>query len=339
MPGRVAPHIPGHTVEQQVVGHLTAPPPRPSITGHVPAAFDAVIAKGMAKDPEDRYPTSYDLALAARSAITSSSRMPMPPMPTTERRPRIPTPTPPPISPSDPTEQGSAGRGYPRTGDDAYGRPAGGDVRRGQPSHLGSPYGAPYPQTPPPTPYPGAGGHYPPSDPGYGRAPSGETPRPAGASGLLRSERSRELSKRYAIPALVAIVILVIGFVVISQFGGDSGSDENPSPAPTSATEGAPAKPPAVFEGTFTAAFGPPTEFGGAEKQEPPLAQTWSIKQSCGDVGCVATASLVDGKSNSDTLVFDLVDGQWLAVAATTGPNCRNAQAEAVDHPLAQRAG
>jgi serine/threonine protein kinase len=30
---------PGHTVEQQVVGHLTAPPPRPSVTGHVPAAF------------------------------------------------------------------------------------------------------------------------------------------------------------------------------------------------------------------------------------------------------------------------------------------------------------
>jgi hypothetical protein len=243
-------------------------------------------------------------------------------MPTTERRPRIPTPTPPPISSSDPTQRGSAGRVYPPAGDDVYGRP----TAAGQSSHPG--YAAPYPHTPPPTLYPAAGGHYPPSDPGYRRAPSGETPRPFGTVGLLRSERSRELSKRYAIPALVAIVVLIVGSVIISQFGGDSGSDENSSPATTSAAEGAPAKPLAVFEGTFTAAFGPPTEFGGAEKQEPPLAQTWSIKQSCGDVGCVANASLVDGQSNSDTLVFDLVDGQWLAVAATTGPNCRNAQAE-----------
>ena len=69
-----------------------------------------MIAKGMAKDPDSRYPTSYDLALAARSAITSNTRMPLPPLPTTERRPRVPPdPTPPPISPSAPTQYGSSG--------------------------------------------------------------------------------------------------------------------------------------------------------------------------------------------------------------------------------------
>jgi serine/threonine protein kinase len=311
---------PGHTVEQQVVGHLTAPPPRPSVTGHVSASFDGVIAKGMAKDPQDRYPTSYDLALAARSAITSSARMPLPPMPTTERRPRMPTPTPPPISASDPTQRGSAGGGYPRTGDDAYGRPA----AAGQSLHSGSPYAAPYPHTPPPTPYSGAGGHYPPSDPGYGRASS----RPAGASGLLRSERRRELSKRYAIPALVAIVILVIGSVVISQFSGGDDSGNIPNGGPNSPAETAPPKPTSVFDGIFTASFGPATDFDGAPKVDQPLAQTWSVKQSCGDVGCVANASLLNGQSASNTLVFDLIDGRWVAVAATPGTNCRNAQDE-----------
>ena len=39
--------FPGQSVEQQVAGHLTTPPPRPSaIDGGVPQAFDDVIAAG-----------------------------------------------------------------------------------------------------------------------------------------------------------------------------------------------------------------------------------------------------------------------------------------------------
>jgi serine/threonine protein kinase len=67
---------PGDSLERQIVGHLTTPPPRPSVIRRgLPAEFDAVIAKGMAKDPDHRYATTLKLAEHARSAITA----PVPP--------------------------------------------------------------------------------------------------------------------------------------------------------------------------------------------------------------------------------------------------------------------
>ncbi|WP_156746892.1 serine/threonine-protein kinase, partial [Mycobacterium sp. E2733] len=56
---------PGDSLEQQIVGHLTTPPPRPSVLRPgVPAPMDAVIAKGMAKDPAQRYATTVEFAHA-----------------------------------------------------------------------------------------------------------------------------------------------------------------------------------------------------------------------------------------------------------------------------------
>ena len=67
---------PGDSLESQITAHLTAPPPRPSIIRReVPAAFDAVIAKGMAKTPDHRYATTVELAEHARAAISA----PVPP--------------------------------------------------------------------------------------------------------------------------------------------------------------------------------------------------------------------------------------------------------------------
>lgn len=61
---------PGRSTEEQVRGHLTIPPPRPSIQRPgLPTQFDAVIATGMAKNPDERYPTTRDLALAAERAL------------------------------------------------------------------------------------------------------------------------------------------------------------------------------------------------------------------------------------------------------------------------------
>jgi serine/threonine-protein kinase len=86
---------PGSSVEQQVAGHLSAPPPRPSTAGmDVPMAFDDVIAGGMAKDPDDRYPTVLDFARAARAACVGDSIPSAPaPVPTTVQAP-FPPPAP-----------------------------------------------------------------------------------------------------------------------------------------------------------------------------------------------------------------------------------------------------
>ena len=62
--------FPGETMEQQAVGHLTVDPPQPSAgRPEVPPAFDEVIARGMAKEPDERYQTALDLAAAARQAL------------------------------------------------------------------------------------------------------------------------------------------------------------------------------------------------------------------------------------------------------------------------------
>ena len=54
-----------------VTAHLMDPIPKPSaLRPGIPKAFDAVIARGMAKKPEDRYASAGDLALAAHEALS-----------------------------------------------------------------------------------------------------------------------------------------------------------------------------------------------------------------------------------------------------------------------------
>ncbi|MGV0795181.1 serine/threonine-protein kinase [Mycolicibacterium sp. XJ1819] len=63
--------FPGDSVSVVITAHLMQPPPRPSAQHPgIPAAFDDVIARGMAKDPQDRYTSAGDLALAAHAALT-----------------------------------------------------------------------------------------------------------------------------------------------------------------------------------------------------------------------------------------------------------------------------
>ncbi|GAA1669392.1 protein kinase [Mycolicibacterium murale] len=72
---------PDDSLEQQIAGHMVTPPPLPSDTDRALAAFDAVIAQGMAKEPGRRYRTATELAVAARRAaqapVTARHRAPV----------------------------------------------------------------------------------------------------------------------------------------------------------------------------------------------------------------------------------------------------------------------
>ena len=61
---------PGDSLEQQITAHLTLDPPKPSaINPAVPAEFDEVIARGMAKVPVARFQSAGELARGASVAL------------------------------------------------------------------------------------------------------------------------------------------------------------------------------------------------------------------------------------------------------------------------------
>src|SRR3954470_1419533 len=61
------------TVPATITAHLHDAPPRPSATPGVPAAFDAVLARALAKEREDRYDSAGDLG---RSALAAAAGQP-----------------------------------------------------------------------------------------------------------------------------------------------------------------------------------------------------------------------------------------------------------------------
>ena len=106
------------TVPATMLAHLHDPPPRPSERG-LPRAFDTVLARSLAKDPADRYPSAGDLGRAALAAAAgeeaptyerSVAQGPAAPSqmhtvrrpPTTERKAMLPPAPPPAPEPSGP---------------------------------------------------------------------------------------------------------------------------------------------------------------------------------------------------------------------------------------------
>ncbi len=62
------------SLESVLAAHVSAPPPKPSTTNPtVPMTFDDVVARGMAKDPDDRYGTAGGLGRAAQRALQAGS--------------------------------------------------------------------------------------------------------------------------------------------------------------------------------------------------------------------------------------------------------------------------
>ena len=100
----------GDSVSVVITAHLMQPIPRPSEERPgIPPAFDRVIARGMAKKPNDRYASAGDLAAAANDALTerdqdqaatilqrsTAGTMPGTPTPPPHQWTPTPAPTPP----------------------------------------------------------------------------------------------------------------------------------------------------------------------------------------------------------------------------------------------------
>lgn len=76
--------FPGYDLPALMYAHVFSPPPQPSkINPRVPPEFDAVVAKGMAKDPAARFDTAVKLADAARAALARTPSHAGPPYPVT----------------------------------------------------------------------------------------------------------------------------------------------------------------------------------------------------------------------------------------------------------------
>ncbi|PJE20903.1 MAG: serine/threonine protein kinase [Mycobacterium sp.] len=92
------PPFAGSTTASLIYAHLHAPPPQPSTTQpDVPATLDAVIATGMAKEPNHRYATTVELAAAAHHATTTPiSRADVPAKPIIPSAPNLAIPGGPP---------------------------------------------------------------------------------------------------------------------------------------------------------------------------------------------------------------------------------------------------
>jgi serine/threonine-protein kinase len=79
---------------QLMSAHLLSPPPRPSIMRRgIGRGFDAVVARGMAKQPEARFPSAGELARAATAAAETSSTTPPTQAPAVAAPPPDPRPS------------------------------------------------------------------------------------------------------------------------------------------------------------------------------------------------------------------------------------------------------
>lgn len=125
------PPFQSNSIEQIMTSHLFMPPPQPSQANRaLSPAFDDVVARGMAKEPDDRYGSCGALGRATQRAVESDTAI----RPAPDPGPTMPVPT---------QQAWNRPRTAPGFGDPTMHRPT--NVAPPQPS-----YNTPPPSYPPP---------------------------------------------------------------------------------------------------------------------------------------------------------------------------------------------
>jgi hypothetical protein len=329
--------FPGESVEQQIAGHLTTPPPRVSLKiPGVPPALDKVIAAGMAKDPQDRYTTTTEMARAAQAAIANGGSKP---------GSRQTAPGDAPVAMTRAFQEEDTEKHWHKT----KARPVekvepAADATQARPAEQAPPGWAPtMAGTPehvekawaPTQMQPAEEGLQPPWAPTQAGTPehvekawaqthlgapeahveSASAPTTARPAELLPppDEGARwPWYRRTAVVVPIAIVMIVaaVATILLVLSGG-----EEPQPGQQATPPGA------GLNGTYSADFGAPTQPNGQPFQNASGGnETWVFKSACKNGKCVAAATKVDGSlSAATTLIFDQVNNRWETVNAKQG--------------------
>jgi hypothetical protein len=255
----------------------------------------------MAKDPEQRYSTTRELAKAAREAITDPIPRPRPVLPRKFR------PEPPPMPP----------------------QPVSRDIPRS--AAVDAPPPPPSPPVPPLQPAMGDGASLDPAteiSPATKVSPDTEVSPattevcsttklkpspPAPEPPPTRPVNNRKRRGIAIAAALVAVAAIAIGVAVAVTNRGGGRNSVAASPSPSALPNSGP------FTGVYRSDFGPENTAFGKALDTSTASGTFSIRSACGSNGCVAVAVTSQPSVIQKTLLFDDVGGNWLSVGVATG--------------------
>jgi serine/threonine-protein kinase len=224
----------GDSVSVVITAHLMKEIPRPSAERPgIPAAFDQVIARGMAKKPDDRYASAGDLAMSATEALTARDQdqaetilqrgeaatmpgMSMGSAATMAAHPPTPPPfgaTPPPGAPPPPIPYGAT------------------------PSPFAAATPPPFGTTPPPPPPPQQYGFTGPPTPPTGPTGGSSWPPPPGSTPPGQKPKSKAWIPIAAIGGVLLLALAAIGIFLMVKPDDKKAAPTMPTASTTKSSE------------------------------------------------------------------------------------------------------